>query len=289
MTDSNSIITRGPTTALQQGAKEFTLEQIELIKRTICDGATNDELSLFVTTCERLGLDPFAKQIFAVFRWAKGGKTMQMQVSADGFRLVADRSGKYLGQDGPYWCGPDGVFHKVWLGDGPPFAARVGVYKKGHTQPTYAVARFSSYAVRNKDGSLGHMWQKMPDVMIAKCAESLALRKVFPAELSGIYTDVEMEQENNPPIEGPIIDIKSNPDPAHVDRRILERMNNPKTIELFEALGAGAEVEEERKIAALKRYKSDEKLHEYLGRQIEKMKKTEKSAEKKDAKKDDTK
>ncbi|KUK98931.1 MAG: Prophage LambdaCh01, recombination protein Bet [Parcubacteria bacterium 32_520] len=167
----------------------LTKAKIDLIKRTVAKGATDDELQMFLTVAARAGLDPFTKQIHLVKRHstAEGRDIATIQTGIDGYRAIAEKTGKYGGSDDATFTFADGQ-------DKIPTSATVKVYKiiGDKVIEIKATAYWDEFAPTNE--KLAFMWRKMPKLMLAKCAEALALRKAFPNVLSGIYTHEEMEQ-----------------------------------------------------------------------------------------------
>lgn len=185
---------------IREDQTSFTPDQMTALESLGVQGAQPAEVAMFFDQCQRTGLSPWARQIYMIGRWdgRLGRQKYQVQVSIDGLRLVAERTEQYEGQTEPQWCGPDGVWRDVWLDPQPPSAARVGVWREKFRQPAYGVARLAAYMPMTKQGQPQGLWRTMPDVMLAKCAEALALRKAFPMELSGLYTGDEMQQADSP-------------------------------------------------------------------------------------------
>lgn len=190
---------------LNSAPQSFTVEDIETLKRHfVPEGMTDEELRIYVSVCKKTGLDPFTRQIYVTRKVDKHGHArVTYQATIDGFRLIAQRSGEYEGQVGPFWCGKAGIWKDVWVHEDLPFAAKVGTIRKGFRDPIMSVAHFRSYAQFFPDGNLNHMWQRSPELMIGKCAEALSLRRAFPNELSGIYSSEEISENALDDIEQP--------------------------------------------------------------------------------------
>ena len=176
-------------------ARKFNEEEVGLIRRTMMPGASKDEVALFVATCERTGLDPFAKQIMPTSRNVnKNGAWVTVwgnQTTIDGLRKIAVDTGEYEGQEGPYWCGKDGLWKDLWTEDKPCYAAKVIVHRKGFRTGLPGIAKYDAYVQKKKDGTPNQVWQTLGDHMTAKCAEALGLRRAFPNEMAGLYTEEE--------------------------------------------------------------------------------------------------
>lgn len=194
----NAIVETNNSQVIQETG--FSDYQINLIKKTIMDEtASIDDLMLFGQVCKKTGLDPFSRQIFAISRNTKSNdkwiKKWTFQISIDGFRAIADRTGQYAGSDDPLF--DEGLTRYGMLSKerARPTTATVTVWKLVNNIrcPFTATASWNEYAVFYKD-KLADLWAKMPFLMLAKCAESQALRKAFPLQLSGLYSPEEMQQ-----------------------------------------------------------------------------------------------
>jgi phage recombination protein Bet len=214
--------------AITANGDYFTRTQIDTIKAVLCRGITDAELNLFSEVCKKTGLDPFAKQIYPIKRSQWDAETRQsvekltIQTGIDGYRLIAERTGKYQGQDPFQWCGEDGVWVDVWTRKQPPVAAKATVFREGFVRPLVRIARWGAYVQTKKDGSPVKMWENSGPEQLAKCAEALALRTAFPQELSGLYTAEEMDQADNEPVRASVV--------SRAPANALQAANKPASV-----------------------------------------------------------
>lgn len=219
----------------ERPALEFTEEQRKIIRDSYAGGATEQDFKVLMEIAKAKRLNPLLGQIHFVQRYdsQKRCQVWSCQTSIDGFRSTAEDTGLYDGQDEPEF---------EYTPDGSVLLARVKTYRKDIARAFVGVAYYTEYAQTTKEGSLTNMWRSKPHIMIAKCAEALALRKAFPQDLGQIYIKEEFNDDGRPPAErlsaAPAAQTTAAPAlPAMTLEDAVKRIATIKTMEEHAAVG----------------------------------------------------
>jgi phage recombination protein Bet len=156
---------------------------LDTIASTVAVGATAAEFKMFIAFCQSTGLNPFKKEIWFI----KPKGQVQMMTGVAGFHAIANGHPQYDGIETGF-VGKDGEYLPMTYPKDDYIGAWAKVYRKDRRIPHEGVAMKDEYAK-----SFGN-WTTMPRVMIVKCAESVALRKAFPQQLNGLYTEEEFQE-----------------------------------------------------------------------------------------------
>lgn len=193
----------------------FSPSQLRTIKQTVAKDTNQEEFDLFMEACRSYGLDPFRKQIHAAVYSKDDPKRRKMSiiVSRDGQRVMAHRCGDYRPATEPATITYDQDLKSPTNPLGI-VSARVTLFKQdrnGEWFPVAGEAYWDEFApvkdewafdqqagkrqpTGNKTLDATGQWAKMPRLMIAKCAESQALRAGWPEQFGNIYSEEEMDR-----------------------------------------------------------------------------------------------
>ncbi len=193
------------TVSPHEGEIEIPERLKKILMNSVFKNLTEDEVLVAYRLAKRRNLDIEARQIYFVpYKDSQGHRSVIPQTSIDGLRLIAARTKSYGGQVNPKLTVrlKDGSKQVIDHEDYDPseikelISATISIINKDFPQPQKATALLKSYA-RTYNNKLQGLWESKTDVMLLKCAESLALRKAFPQDLGGIYSNEEMDQAKN--------------------------------------------------------------------------------------------
>lgn len=195
-------------------APGLTPAQIELVKRTVAKGATDDELQMFLHLANKYNLDPFAKEIWFIKRvkkiQGKDGKwdyprlangdidysdadAPTMMTSRDGYLKIAQSNSEYEGlisfpvREGDVFeidANNYTVSHKFGAKRGKMIGAWAKCDRTGY-KPQITFVDFEEYYDEKSN-----TWKKYPSAMIQKVAETFVLKRQF--SVSGLVSQEEM-------------------------------------------------------------------------------------------------
>jgi phage recombination protein Bet len=186
-----------PGGQVAQALSSFTPDQKQLIKDTVAKGCTDDELKLLMHLASAYGLDPFAKEIWAI-KVEGQNKAALIMTSRDGYLKVAQRDPNYMGIQAAVVRKGDAFGFNPAAGTvehsfGSERGTIIGAWAIAHHRMRMPVVCFVDFA-EYKGGS--PVWTKYPSAMIQKVAEVFVLKRQFG--INGLVTKEEMDADEAP-------------------------------------------------------------------------------------------
>jgi phage recombination protein Bet len=185
--------------------------QIELVRRTVARGCTDAEFEEFIAVAALSGLDPMRRQIRPLILSPDDLSRRRMipWTTIDGLRSIAARQGDYRPMETApiIECDPALIDPRRNPAGIVRAEVRAWKYRDQTWFPVCGEAWWDEYAplrpeksgdaadaegAAQEDLVLDRHWARMGRVMIAKCAEAQALRRGWPDNTAGLYSEEEL-------------------------------------------------------------------------------------------------
>ena len=155
---------------------EYTPHQREILIETVAKGCSPEQFGLMLEVAAYYRLNPFAGQICVTTQgW--------IIIKRDGLLKIAHDSGNF-----------DGIETVFEEKEGEVISATCTVWNKQLSHPVRFTARMKEFFRPSSNGK--GAWDKMPSVMLQKCAESHALKRAFC--ITGVYDESELPATESP-------------------------------------------------------------------------------------------
>jgi phage recombination protein Bet len=141
---------------------------VDVIRQTVCKGASDAQFKMFVEVCRSTGLNPFLREVWFV---AEKGIIM---AGRDGYLRIANEHPQFDGMETRVERDANNI----------PVKAVCTVWRKDRNHPVICEAYYDEY---KKDSPV---WRQYKSAMIGKVCEVLSLKRSF--SITGVVTEEEI-------------------------------------------------------------------------------------------------
>lgn len=218
------------------GGKKMSQEQMELIRRTVAKGSTNDELSMFLHIANKQELDPFLKEIY-YYKDSRGNNITL--TSRDGFLKKAHMNPDFSGlqscevrEGDEFYVDYDTmkVHHKMNLEDRENkkiIGAWAAAFKRG-AMPSIVWVDLYEYDKKQ------FTWNSHKSAMIRKVAEVRALKNLFGITGLTSFEEMGIEEKEGEILQEKVLDVVSSDDFFNSTVDAIKKQPKEKQKELLE-------------------------------------------------------